>query len=131
MHQRSCRSALQAFLALVIVCLAASPARAGDPTGLWLRPSTGTEILMFRCGGSLCGRIASVKDPARRETIGKVIVSGGQQTADNVWEGDLFNTEDGSTYSGHLTLQNASTLRLQGCALASVVCKGETWTRVR
>ncbi len=131
MNHRLGRRAISAFIVSVVASAAAAPALAGDPTGLWLRPSTGTEIQMFRCGGSLCGRIASVKDPARRSTVGKVIVSGGQRTGENIWEGDLFNTDDGSTYSGQLTLQAAGTLRLQGCVLASLVCKTETWTRAR
>lgn len=117
--------------ALMSMALAAPPALAADPTGTWLRPSTGTHIQIFHCGGSLCGRIVSVKEPARQPTVGRIVISGAQRTADNNWEGELFNTDDGSTYSGHLSLQSASTLRLQGCALSNMICKGETWTRVK
>ena len=46
------------------------------------------------------------------------------------WAGQVYNAEDGKTYSGSLTLTGASTLKLEGCALGGLVCKAQTWTRV-
>lgn len=117
------------FAALLPLILTAMPAEAADPTGTWLRPSTGTHIQIFSCGGSLCGRIAAVKEATRQATVGRIVISGAQRVSDNNWEGDLFNTDDGATYSGHFSLTGSGTLRLQGCALA--LCKVETWTRVK
>ncbi len=48
----------------------------------------------------------------------------------NKWSGQVYNPEDGKTYSGSITLQDASTIKLQGCLLGGMICKTSTWTRV-
>jgi uncharacterized protein (DUF2147 family) len=50
------------------------------------------------------------------------------ETADK-WAGQVYNAEDGKTYSGSITLVDAKTLTLQGCALGGLICKSRTWTR--
>jgi uncharacterized protein (DUF2147 family) len=109
----------------------AAVAHADDPFGTWMRPSTGTQVNFYNCGGKLCGKIVAVKDPSRKGEIGTVIMNGAAKTADNEWRGDLLNTEDGKTYSGVVTLEGPSALNLKGCAALGIICKGETWQRVR
>jgi uncharacterized protein (DUF2147 family) len=45
------------------------------------------------------------------------------------WEGDVYNAEDGKTYSGSFTLTGANTAQLKGCVLGGLICKAQTWTR--
>jgi uncharacterized protein (DUF2147 family) len=45
------------------------------------------------------------------------------------WSGQVYNAEDGKTYTGSLTLQDANTIKLEGCILGGLVCKAATWTR--
>jgi uncharacterized protein (DUF2147 family) len=111
--------------------LAATAAIAADPSGTFVRPSTGTQINFYPCGGNLCGKIVAVKDPAKTQTVGTVILNGAKKTGDNKWQGELLNTDDGKTYSGHVTMVSANAVKLEGCALGGLVCKGETWTRVK
>jgi uncharacterized protein (DUF2147 family) len=113
-------------LAAALVAAGATAAAAASPNGTWTRPSTGTKVEFYDCGGKLCGKIVSAKDKA---TVGKVIVNGAAKTGDNVWKGSLLNTEDGQTYSGVITLEGPKALKLEGCVLGGVVCKGETWIR--
>ena len=47
----------------------------------------------------------------------------------NQWEGQIYNSEDGNTYSASITLSDPNTLRVQGCVLG-FLCGGENWTRV-
>ncbi len=103
---------------------------ANDPTGTWVRPSTGTQVNFYNCGSKLCARISAVKDQSRKNTIGTVIVKGATKSGDNTWKGDLLNTENGKTYSGVFTLESANAMSLKGC-VAMVLCSGETWQRVR
>lgn len=110
---------------------AAGAALAADPYGTWVRPSTGTQVNFYDCGGKLCGKITAVKDQSKKDTVNKVIMSGAAKTGGNTWAGDLLNTDDGQTYSGKVTLESANALKLEGCALAGIVCKGETWNRVK
>jgi len=111
-----------------LLALWASAAAAEEPFGTWVRPSTGTQVQFYDCGGKLCGKIVAVKDQARKGTIGTVIMKGAAKTGPNQWKGDLLNTEDGKTYSGKVSLTDKG-LNLEGC-VALVLCKGETWTRV-
>jgi uncharacterized protein (DUF2147 family) len=97
-----------------------------SPFGTWTRPSTGTKVNFYDCGGKLCGKIVASKTKADE---GKVIMSGAAKTSDTTWKGDLLNTEDGKTYSGVVTMEGPKALNLKGCALGGLICKGETWTR--
>ena len=118
---------------MVAVALApafAGSARADDPFGTWLRPSTGTQVNFYNCGGKLCAKIVAVKDQSRKGEIGTVIMNGAAKSSDNEWRGDLLNTEDGKTYSGVVTLEGPNALNLKGC-VAAIFCKGETWQRVK
>jgi uncharacterized protein (DUF2147 family) len=104
--------------------------RADEPFGTWVRPSTGTQVNFYNCGGKLCGKIVAVKDQSRKGEIGTMIMNGAARTGDNEWRGDVLNTEDGKTYSGVVTLEGPNALNLKGCALG-FICKGETWQRVK
>lgn len=105
-------------------------ASAADPYGQWVRPSTGTQISFYACGGKLCAKIVAVKDETRKKTVGTVIIKGMTKSGDNKWEGDLLNTDDGKIYSGVATLESPTALNLKGC-VAMVLCKGETWAKIK
>jgi uncharacterized protein (DUF2147 family) len=106
----------------------AGTALAAEPYGNWTRPSTGTQVSFYNCGGKLCGKIIGVKDEARKNTVGTVIMKGAAKSGDNIWKGDLLDVESRKTYSGVVTLQSASALKLEGC-VAAVFCRGETWVK--
>ncbi len=118
-------------LAGVMIVVASSPTvtLAADATGIWTRPVSGAKIAFYDCGTKLCGKIVGQKDPARRYSVGRIIVTGAVRESQNTWQGDLFNPEDGQTYSGFLTLRSPNALNLKGCVLGGLICKDETLTR--
>ena len=122
-------SSFIAGIALAGVALS-GPGQAADPFGTWVRPSTGTQVNFYACGGKLCAKVAAVKDEARKKEVGTVIMKGADKTGDNTWKGDLLDLESGKTYSGVVTMESASALNLQGC-VAMVLCRGETWSKVK
>jgi uncharacterized protein (DUF2147 family) len=124
-------TALSVVVAAALAGGLTAVARADDPYGTWMRPSTGTQVNFYNCGGKLCGKIVAVKDQSRKGEIGTVIMNGAEKTAANEWRGDLLNTEDGKTYSGVVTLEGPNALNLKGCAALGIICKGETWQRVK
>ena len=65
-----------------------------------------------------------------RPLIGVQIVLGMKPAGTDKWTGQVYNAEDGKTYSGNLTMNGGNTLTLQGCALGGLVCKGQNWTKV-
>jgi uncharacterized protein (DUF2147 family) len=100
-----------------------------DPYGTWMRPSTGTQVSFYDCGGKLCAKIVAVKDERRKSKIGTVIMPGATKSADNQWKGDLLNADDGKIYTGVVTMQGPNALNLKGCV--AFICQGETWTKVK
>jgi uncharacterized protein (DUF2147 family) len=108
----------------------ASAANAADPYGNWQRPSTGTQVNFYACGGKLCAKITGVKDQSRKKEIGTVIMKGAIKSGDNTWKGDLLDVDSGKIYSGVVTMESPTALNLKGC-VALVLCRGETWTKVK
>lgn len=119
-------------LALAAALLATPLATwAGDLEGQWQR-STGASRLRFEpCGGALCGKIVWIrpgfKTPAH---VGQQVFFGLVPSGDNQWRGKAFNPEDGRTYSGVVT-RDSDTIVTRGCILGGLICKSESWTRVK
>ena len=137
--------------AAAILLGASAPALAAEPIGKWLTKDNNATVAIAHCGDALCGTIVALREPndpatgkpktdiynpdaAKRErsVIGVQIVfdmkpSG---TADK-WDGQVYNAEDGKTYTGSITLTSASTLDLKGCALGGLICKTQTWNRTK
>jgi uncharacterized protein (DUF2147 family) len=124
------RSLLVTSMAIALL-LAALPgaAHAAEPYGTWVRPSTGTQVSFYDCGGKLCAKIVAVKDAKRSKEVGTVIMTGAAKSGPNKWEGDLLDAESGKVYSGVVTLEGPRALSLKGCFL--VICKGEVWSKVK
>jgi uncharacterized protein (DUF2147 family) len=127
----------------------AGPAAAADPNGTWLTEPGTSRIRIADCGGALCGTIVWLRDPVDTETqkprldklnadasrrtrplTGTTIVIGMKPAGADKWSGQVYNAEDGKTYTGSITMQGANALKLEGCALGGLLCKGQTWTRV-
>lgn len=125
-----------------------STAWAGDPHGSWLTEGGKSKVRIADCGGALCGTIEWLKEPNDPETgkpktdknnadagkrtrpvIGVAIVLSMKPNGTDKWSGQVYNAEDGKTYSGNIMMQSANALKLEGCALGGLLCKGQTWTR--
>jgi uncharacterized protein (DUF2147 family) len=134
---------------LVAVLLAGSVvAAAADPIGTWQTENGRSRIKIAECGDGLCGTIVWLKEPNDPETgkprtdknngdsakrgrplIGVPIVLSMKPNGANKWAGQVYNAEDGKTYSGNITELSPTSLKLEGCALGGLICKGQTWTR--
>jgi uncharacterized protein (DUF2147 family) len=138
-----------ASFAAVVLGASLAGALAADPLGNWLTEDGKATVRIANCGGALCGTVVSLKEPTDPDTgrpktdknnadsslrsrpmVGVQIVLGMKPSGTaNKWTGQVYNAEDGKTYSGSLTLQDANTIRLEGCILGGLVCKGSKWTR--
>lgn len=135
-------------MAALFVLTGSSAALAADPLGNWLTQTGTSRVRVADCGGALCGTIVWLKEPTDPETgkpktdknnadaakksrplIGVQIVLGMKPAGADKWTGQVYNAEDGKTYSGNLTYSGGDSLQLQGCALGGLVCKSQTWTK--
>jgi uncharacterized protein (DUF2147 family) len=138
-------SSLKCALAvLLFLALRAGPAMAAaeDAFGVWRHPENGSHVKLYRCKDGLCAQIVKIKNSGAKDVHnpnpelrdrpveGLVIMNGARKVGSDQWKGTLYNREDGETYAGKVTVINKNELRLEGCILAGLVCKGVTWTRV-
>jgi uncharacterized protein (DUF2147 family) len=138
-----------AAIALLLAAIGFDAASAADPHGTWLTEGGKSRIKIADCGAALCGAIVWVKEPNDPDTgkpktdkqnpdaakrtrplIGVTIVINMKPSGADKWVGEVYNAEDGKTYSGNITMQSADALKLEGCALGGLICKGQVWTRV-
>ncbi|WP_424361204.1 DUF2147 domain-containing protein [Methylocystis parvus] len=102
-------------------------ASAMDIYGVWVRDGHPTDKLeFFDCQGKLCAKGVL---PMLDGSPAPLILRHAPKTGPNNWKGDLFNPEDGKTYTGKITYQEPNQLTLTGC-LVAFLCQSETWTRV-
>ncbi len=119
---------------------------AADPIGLW-RDKDGTTIRVQHCGPALCGSIVSMAaandpetgqpltdkhnpDPGKRlrPLVGLQVFIAMRPAGAGKWSGQLYNTDDGMTVTGHLIDSGPTVLRVEGCV--GSLCGGETLNRV-
>ena len=143
-----------AFCLLAIVLSAAGPTRpalAADPLGTWYTANRESEVRIVECSGALCGALIWLKEPndpatgrpktdknnpdpkrQSRPLIGVEIVLGMRPSGTaNKWSGEVYNANDGRTYSGSFTMMGPNTVELQGCVLGGLFCKSQVWTRAK
>lgn len=115
---------------------------AGDPQGEWLDEHGLARIKVADCNGRMWGATVWEKepgglddknpDPAKRKRpiigVPLLIDMKPAQGAADKWEGEIYNPEDGKTYSASIHLLTPAKLEVKGCWL-KYLCGGETWTR--
>ena len=124
----------------------AAPATAAEITGVWLAPSRSAHVEIKHCGASLCGKLISASQPKsnpsyldvhnknpdlrNRQVIGATLLEGFTGGPTRWIGGHIYNPGDGNTYHGMMTLVDSDHLAVKGCALI-VLCKSQTWTRIK
>ncbi len=141
--------AVSTILSALLLATLARPALAADPTGAWLTRNGSSKVAMAKCGAGLCGTIVALKEPndpatgkpkldsnnpdAARRTrpiVGTQIVLNMMPSGTpDKWNGQVYNPEDGKTYTGSITMKGTHQLDLQGCIAGGLFCKTQTWTR--
>jgi uncharacterized protein (DUF2147 family) len=139
---------LTSGLCLFVLVARISAVLAADPIGTWATEGGAATVRIAACGTELCGTVVALKEPndpatgrpktdknnpdaakRNRALIGTQIVFGMKPGGANKWSGQVYNAEDGKTYSGSITLETPNTLKLEGCVFGGLICKARTWTR--
>lgn len=129
------RHALSMAMIISISTLAA--ASAGEIVGTW-KTQDGDHVELYQCGPALCGKALGDHPvaPGRATTDVKnkdaslrgrplkgLVFLTGFAGGPSKWSGgQVYNPNDGNTYTGTLTLLPDSTLQLKGCAL-NILCQ--------
>jgi uncharacterized protein (DUF2147 family) len=130
-------------IALLFALAGASAAHAAaeDAIGTWRDTETGGILSVYTCPGGICVKVVTPgkgretdpnnPDPALkgRSLAGVDLMTGAAKDGADRWKGNLYNSEDGKTYSGYLVVSGKDELKLEGCVLAGLICKSHVWKR--
>ena len=118
--------------AVLALGLAATPALAADPTGIWQTTGGESRYKVSYCGDGtqLCARLTWLRDDARTEEnlpyLGTYVVRGAVPASSNKWTGRV--EYNGETFAGSVTLVDADAMMLKGCK--GMFCQSMRFTRV-
>jgi uncharacterized protein (DUF2147 family) len=119
---------------------------AADPSGTWRLDNGKVTVKVRQCGGEVCANIVALKEPTykdgtpkidkynknpalrNRPLIGLAVLSDMKPTGDSTWAGNIYNADDGRTYSATMSL-DGSTMKLKGC-VAGIFCKTNTFKKL-
>ena len=122
--------------------LLAGYAAAAEPSGEWRTANGLANVRIDDCDGVLWGIISWEKEPGgvdsynpnpaerSRPTLGLHILLAMKPTKPGLWQGEVYNAENGKTYDSRISLISPDVLRIEGCVLG-FLCGGENWTRVK
>jgi uncharacterized protein (DUF2147 family) len=105
--------------AMAFTTIAASAYAAEPIEGTWKR-SNGTLIQYSGSGGKFCGTV--LNNEYKGKSIGCMSGTGAD------YKGTVNKLDEGKTYSGKAHVEGGS-MKLSGCALGGLICKGETLAR--
>jgi uncharacterized protein (DUF2147 family) len=125
------------FVLAFLVGLLPTAAYAANPRGVWSAGEGKIHVKIDRCGDALCGKIVWVAEAEAKEAsrkgqppiIGVKLLSDLKPSTDrsDQWEGDVYNLQDGRTYSVYLR-PNDDAMEVEGCLL--MFCRTQLWPRV-
>ena len=140
--------------ATILQILAWSDDASADPAkvlGEWLTEDKVSRIALSECGDVLCGHISWITEKDATNEAGEPVTDVNNPDAalrsrplvglqifhdlkpssgnENLWEGRVYNPENGEMYTASLLPQRDGRLRVKGCILDGWVCKSEIWTR--
>jgi uncharacterized protein (DUF2147 family) len=123
--------------------LPAGVAKAAEPlpTGEWRTANGQANIKIEDCDGVLWGIISWEKEPGvdsnnpnpadrNHPILGVHILRAMKPAKPNLWQGEVYNAENGKTYDAKISLASPDVLKIEGCVLG-FLCGGENWSRVK
>ena len=143
------------FIAILLICqfipLAELFANEADSiVGEWYTENNKSVVKIYKVGNKYYGKIIWLKAPndkngkpkldknnedeklQKRPLLNLVILKDFEYDEDNEWDdGEIYNPEDGETYSCTMTLIDKNTLEVRGYVGISLLGKSQTWKRKR
>ena len=130
--------------ALVAVPFLATPAAADDMrapvASEWRNPSNSVQVRIDRCGGAkLCGTITwaspkAIADARRGGTeqlVGTRLFRDLAPAGKGKWKCKVLVPDIRQTFAGTLEFADSNTMVGKGCVLFGIICKSQSWSRVR
>ncbi len=150
-------NAFRLTILLLVVCLSltALVSKADDPdviVGKWLSSKKRNQVQIYKQGAKYFGKLVWMMEPNDPDTnkpkldkenpdeklrsrplMNVALVTNLTYKGNNMWgDGEIYNPEDGKTYSCEVSLKDANSINLRGYVMGiSFLGKTKTWTRVK
>lgn len=110
-------------------------------TGLWIDHTGRGAVEISQCGGSLCGHIAWLKEPTKRDgtpvvdskgrpVCGLQIIGEMKRMSDGSWDnGWIYDPEKDEKFTVELRLKSADTLQVHGYLGMKMLGETYVWRR--
>lgn len=129
---------MKQLIAAAALTILGAGALAADPIeGVWqTQPDDGAfaHVKISPCGGAYCGTITHAFDsagkPIKTKNIGKQIVRSMAPQGGGKYKGKVLRPADGKTYNGKAEV-SGNRMMLAGCVAGGLICKKQTWARVK
>lgn len=136
------------------------PNRVPDPIeGIW-RTLELSEVTIMLCEQGFCGLLSKIVVPSEgltpdeyaaamampvesftdvrnpdptlrtRPMLGLQILTLLPSSKPNIYDGEIYNPQDGNVYSGYVEMLGPDAIKLNGCVLYNIICQGQDWVRV-
>jgi uncharacterized protein (DUF2147 family) len=137
------KSMVSKSLAVALVALTlTAPAFADEPAPLateWRNPSNSVHVRIDKCDGKLCGTVTWASEKAQADArkggtpnlVGTRLFRDLEPAGAGKWRGKVFVPDIRKTFSGTISFADPNTMVGKGCVLFGVICKSQTWSRVR
>jgi uncharacterized protein (DUF2147 family) len=134
----------RAILPALVLSSFAVPASAGSPPDApiaseWRNPSNSVHVRLDKCGGAICGTVTWASDKAiadakrggTTQLVGTHLFRDLKPEGAGKWSGKVFVPDIRQTFSGTVQFQDGDKMVGKGCVLFGIICKSQTWSRVR
>lgn len=127
---------MRKYLLAAAFALGASAAFADPIEGLWqTQPDEGAfaYVAIAPCGGAFCGSITRTfrdKTEYQSPSIGRQIVIDMAPSGGGNYNGKVWRPANDRIYTGKASV-SGDQMSLSGCVAGGLLCKSQTWVRVR
>jgi uncharacterized protein (DUF2147 family) len=105
----------------------------------WRNPKDSVHIRATKCGANLCGNISwaspkAIADARRggeNNLVGTRIFRDFRRDAKGTFHGKVYVPDLQQTFQGTLSFTDENTMVGKGCVVLGLICKSQTWTRIR
>ncbi len=105
----------------------------------WRNPGNSVHVRLDRCDGAVCGIVTWASDKAIADArrggttrlVGTALFRDLKPAGDGKWSGKVFVPDIRQTFSGTIEFQGGDKMVGKGCVLFGLICKSQTWSRLR
>lgn len=121
---------MRAALFPLLLTLVPTTALADGFVGAWARGDGIARVKVERCGARTCMTDTYIRPDVTNEKVGDRIIFDVKPQPDGTLSGSAYDPQRDLRFSVVVTIAG-DRMTTKGCVLAGIVCKSESWTRIR